>query len=79
MTKPAAKKRKPTNVSLDAALVEDAKTLGVSVSRSAEKGLEDAVREARWAKWREENSDAIRSYNEWVEKNGLPLEKYPMF
>jgi len=30
-------------------------------------------------KWLEENSEAIKSINEWVEKNGLPLEKYRMF
>jgi post-segregation antitoxin (ccd killing protein) len=30
-------------------------------------------------KWLEENAEAIKSINEWVEKNGLPLEKYRMF
>ena len=30
-------------------------------------------------KWREENAEAIKSMNEWVEKNGLPLAKYRMF
>jgi len=27
-------------------------------------------------KWLEENAEAIKSSNEWVEKNGLPLAKY---
>lgn len=27
-------------------------------------------------KWQEENAEAIASWNDWVEKNGLPLEKY---
>lgn len=30
-------------------------------------------------RWREENADAIKAWNEWVEKNGLPLAKYRMF
>ena len=29
--------------------------------------------------WQEESAEAIRSSNEWVEKNGLPLEKYRTF
>jgi hypothetical protein len=34
---------------------------------------------AEGRKWLEENAEAIKSINEWVEKNGLPLEKYRMF
>jgi hypothetical protein len=34
---------------------------------------------AEGRKWLEENAEAIKSMNEWVEKNGLPLEKYRMF
>lgn len=30
-------------------------------------------------KWQEENAEAIKSMNEWVEKNGLPLAKYRQF
>lgn len=30
-------------------------------------------------KWLEENAEAIKSMNEWVEKNGLPLAKYRKF
>ena len=30
-------------------------------------------------KWQEENAEAIKSMNEWVEKNGLPLAKYRAF
>lgn len=30
-------------------------------------------------RWREENAEAIKAWNEWVEKSGLPLAKYRMF
>jgi len=30
-------------------------------------------------RWREENAEAIKGWNEWVEKNGLPLAKYRLF
>ena len=37
-------------------------------------GLSEAGR-----KWIEENAEAIRSSNEYVEKHGLPLAKYRQF
>jgi antitoxin CcdA len=70
---------RPTNVSLDAALVEEAKELGVNISLASARGLEDAVKEARSKRWLEENMAALDSYNEWVEANGLPLAKYRLF
>lgn len=30
-------------------------------------------------RWLEENAEAIRSWNAWVEEHGLPLEEYRMF
>lgn len=71
--------RKAANVTLDSDLLSEAHTLGVNVSRAAEAGLSDAVRKARAEQWREENRAALESSNEWVEKNGLPLERYRQF
>jgi antitoxin CcdA len=77
---PATKSRtKPTNVSLDAALVEEAKALGVSISQASNRGLEQAVKKARGERWLEENREALESSNEWMKANGLPLEKYRLF
>jgi antitoxin CcdA len=77
---PVVKPRtKPTNVSLDAALVEEAKELGVSISQASNRGLEQAVKKARAERWIEENKAALDSSNEWLEANGLPLEEYRLF
>lgn len=70
---------KPTNVSLDAALVEEAKALGVNISLASTRGLEQAVKQARSERWLEENRSALESSNAWVEANGLPLAKYRLF
>lgn len=72
-------KTTPTNVSLDAALVAEAKQLGVSISRASNRGLEEAVKKARAEHWLEENKAALESSNAWIEANGLPLEKYRLF
>ena len=70
---------RPTNVTLNAALVEEAKALGVNISLAAASGLEQAVAKRRAERWAKENAAALASYNDYVEANGLPLEKYRLF
>lgn len=65
-----------TNVSLDAALVAEAKALGISISQASNRGLEHAVKTARAERWLEANTEALESSNAWLRANGLPLEKY---
>ncbi|WP_282063700.1 type II toxin-antitoxin system CcdA family antitoxin [Roseobacter litoralis] len=71
--------RKPTNLSLDAALLAEAKALKVNLSRAAEDGVRSAVSAAKSEQWKAENAAAIRSSNAYVEKNGLPLDRYRQF
>jgi antitoxin CcdA len=68
-----------TNLSLSASLVDEAKALGVNISLAAASGLEQAVAKRRAERWIEDNAAALDSYNEYVEKNGLPLEKSRLF
>lgn len=75
--KPAA--RKPTNLTLDADLLAEAKALSVNVSRAAETGIADAVRSEKERLWLEENRAALESWRDWVNEHGLPLAKYRMF
>ncbi|MEP7130345.1 MAG: type II toxin-antitoxin system CcdA family antitoxin [Sphingomicrobium sp.] len=70
---------RPTNVTLNAALVDEAKALGVNISLAAASGLEQAVAKYRAEIWAEENAAALASYNDFVEENGLPLEKSRLF
>ena len=70
------KHRRSTSVTLDPALLEEARALKVDVARACDRGLAQAVREARW---QEENREAIESSNAWVEKHGPPLAKYRLF
>lgn len=71
--------RRPANLSLDAALVDEARALGLNLSAAAEAGLRLAVAEARAARWREENAAALASSNAWVEARGLPMSRYRPF
>lgn len=71
--------RRPTNLTIDSALLEEARALQINLSGAAEIGIARAIAAEKTRRWREENAEAIRSSNEYVEKHGLPLEKYRMF
>jgi antitoxin CcdA len=79
MSKTAAARKRPTNVSLNPSLLEQARELSVNVSQACERGLEDEVRKARAAAWLEANQAALESSNAYVEKHGLPLARYRLF
>lgn len=71
--------RKPTNLSLDSALLQEAKGLGINVSRSAEAGIAEAVKRHKQEQWLAENASALASSNAYVAANGLPLARHRQF
>ncbi|WP_170551177.1 MULTISPECIES: type II toxin-antitoxin system CcdA family antitoxin [Ruegeria] len=74
-----AQSRRPTNLSLDSALLSEAKALKVNLSRAAEEGVRIAVAEAKAEQWKAENADALKSSNAYVEQHGLPLDSFRQF
>jgi len=75
----AAGATRPTNLSLNATLVDEAKELGINISLAAAAGLEEAVKRRRAERWLKENGAALETYNEFVDKHGLPLDKFRIF
>ena len=75
----AGQARKPTNVSLDIALVAEAKRLCLNISRACEVGLIEQIANERGRLWRVENASALVSSNDYVEQNGLPLTRHRQF
>jgi antitoxin CcdA len=71
--------RKAVNLSLDAELLKLARKLDINLSRAAESGIAKAVKAERERRWLEDNTEAIKGYNDYIAKNGLPLEKYRTF
>ncbi|WP_207623021.1 type II toxin-antitoxin system CcdA family antitoxin [Falsiroseomonas algicola] len=58
---------------------DEARALGLDPDLIAAQAVEDAVRAEKTRRWQEENRAAMDSWNEWTERNGLPLAKYRMF
>lgn len=68
--------KKATNLSLNTGLLEAARQLGLNLSQTVNTLLADEVKRRYWAKWNEDNRDAISAYNDRIAKHGLPLTQY---
>lgn len=71
--------KKRTNLSINVSLLNEAKSLKINVSYSAEQGISLAIKERKRLKWLEENAQAIESSNTFVNEYGLPLSTFRNF
>lgn len=62
--------KRPTNLSVNSDLLEQAKALNINLSRTLEESLENRIREEKRRKWLEENCEAIEAYNKRIEEHG---------
>ena len=72
-------RKRPTNLSLNTGLLEQARALHINISRAAEQGLALQIAEARAKRWRDENKKTIEAWNDYMERQGLPLARYRQF
>lgn len=68
--------KKATNLSLNNKVLEAAREMGMNLSQTVDTLLADEVKRRYWAKWNEDNKEAVAAYNERVATYGLPLAKY---
>lgn len=68
-----------TSMSLDRAVLDEARELGINVSRAAESGIQRAIQMRRAEIWKQENAGAIADYNGMIEREGVPLSRYRKF
>jgi antitoxin CcdA len=71
MNEEAPRKKRAVNLSIDAALLDEAKAAGTNVSAVLERSLREELRERRWQKWRKDNREAIEASNAELDKNGM--------
>ena len=71
--------KKSTSMTLDGAVLEEARRLGINISQAAEGGVIAAIRTERARVWKEENAGAIADYNAFVEASGVPLAEFRKF
>ena len=71
--------KRATNLSLSSDVLDMARELGLNLSQTVDALLAEEVKRRYWAKWNEDNKDAIAAYNTRVEREGLPLARYRSF
>jgi antitoxin CcdA len=71
--------KRPTNLSLDAGVLDMARELGMNVSATVDALLAEEVRRRYWERWNEENKEAIEHYNARIAREGLPLARHRTF
>ena len=71
--------KKPTNVTVNKDLLEQAKEYKINISAILESALANALRAKKIDAWKEENKEAIKSYNATVEEYGLFSDEMRMF
>lgn len=71
--------KKPTNLTVNCDLLSQAKKYKINISATLESALADALKSKKIDLWKEENREAIVSYNASVEENGLFSDELRMF
>lgn len=68
--------KKPTNLSIRADLLAEARALDINLSAEMEKHLTEVIRQRRAAQWRTDNREAIAAYNAFVKDNGIWSDEF---
>ena len=71
--------KRPTNLSLTAKVLDTARELGMNISQTVDELLTEEVKRRYWARWNEDNKEAIAAYNARIEREGISLAKYRTF
>lgn len=71
--------RKPVNLSLDAALVEEARAAKINLSAVAEKALRAEIASLAAERWRRENASALEAMRRRIDDEGVAGEEHRRF
>ncbi|GAA3920884.1 hypothetical protein GCM10022277_15750 [Litoribacillus peritrichatus] len=71
--------KKPTNLSINSDLLRKCKAMNINLSATLEEALTELLAKQNQEKWAEENKNAIRAYNEFVEENGCFGDEFREF
>jgi len=62
--------KKPTNLSINSDLLEQAKALNINFSQTLEQRLAELVAKGHRRQWLQENQAAMANYNQRIEQSG---------
>lgn len=71
--------KSPVNLRIRTALKEEARHLGLNLSRALEESLEREIGRRKREAWQNDNREAIAAYNQRIEECGPALSAYRSF
>lgn len=71
--------KKATNLTLNAKVLEMAKSMGMNISQTVDALLAKEVERRYWERWNEDNKEAIAAYNERIRREGIWGAQYRSF
>ncbi|NRB38824.1 MAG: type II toxin-antitoxin system CcdA family antitoxin [Pseudomonadales bacterium] len=71
--------KKATNLSINSDLLMKSKALNINLSATLELALKEKLAETEAKKWADNNHNAIKAYNEFVEENGCFADEFRAF
>lgn len=71
--------KKPTNLSLNSDLLKKSKALNINLSATLEQALKEKLAQNESDKWVEENKNAIKAYNDFIDEHGCFSDEYREF
>ncbi len=71
--------KRATNLSIDEELLTAARELDINLSRTLEEALQKLVRHKKGEQWKQDNKDALQSYDEHIERTGVFSDKLRSF
>ena len=71
--------KKPINLTISTEVLDEAKRLGINISKVCDAFLTDLVKQEKARHWQSENQRFISVYNKMVEEEGLPLDEWRSF
>lgn len=75
----SAGRKKATNLSLSADVLDAARNLNINISQACDDYLRELVRCEQQRRWREDHAEFIAAYNATIETDNLPLDEWRTF
>lgn len=71
--------KKATNLSLNSDLLVKSKALKINLSATLEQALKEKLATTEAKKWSDENKNAIKAYNDFIDENGCFSDEFRRF
>lgn len=71
--------KKAANLSLNSDLLKKSKELNINLSATLEQALREKLAQVESIQWLEENKNAIKAYNKFIEEQGSFGDEYRNF